>query len=326
MRYIIIGAGAVGGTVGGLLHENGSEVVLVARGAHHDALRTHGLRLTTPEGARTLRIPVVAGPADLEPCPDDVLIVAVKIQDAAAALDAWAGRWREHPVVCAQNGVEGERLALRRFADVYGMCVWLPSTHLEPGRVTAPCAPYTGFLHLGRYPSGADETARLISADLEKGPFRAPVTEDVMRWKYAKLLDNLANAVEALSGPIEAEAARQVCAWGREEGRAVFAAAGIDAVGEEEQGTARGGLMQVQPIEGERHGGSSWQSLARGTGSIEADYLNGEVVLLGRRFGVPTPVNALLQEYAATAVREGHAPGALKGDDLYARAVAARAE
>ena len=47
-----------------------------------------------------------------------------------------------------------------------------------------------------------------------------------------------------------------------------------------------------------RPGASSWQSLARGTGSIEADYLNGEIVLLGRLHGVATPVNAALQRLA----------------------------
>ena len=52
-------------------------------------------------------------------------------------------------------------------------------------------------------------------------------------------------------------------------------------------------------IEGARaRGGSTWQSLARGTGTIETDYLNGEIALLGRLHGVPTPVNAALQAIA----------------------------
>ena len=65
-----------------------------------------------------------------------------------------------------------------------------------------------------------------------------------------------------------------------------------------------------------RPGASSWQSLARGTGSIEADYLNGEIVLLGRLHDVPTPVNLLLQRTAARAAREGLAPGSIRVDDL----------
>ena len=63
---------------------------------------------------------------------------------------------------------------------------------------------------------------------------------------------------------------------------------------------------------GEWQGGSSWQSLARGAGSIEAEYLNGEIVLLGGLYGVATPVNELLQRWRCAPRRRGRrrAPGA----------------
>ena len=211
MRYIIIGAGAVGGAVGGRLAGAGHEVVLVARGAHHEALRDGGLRLRVPDGSYTYRVPAVDGPAALgELRPDDVLVLAVKTQDTVGALQTWGpapvaggGTAAERlPLFCAQNGVEGQRLALRVFQHVYGVCVWLPATHLRPGEVSAAGAPLTGILHLGRYPHGTDETARLVAADLEKTRFlEAPVVADVTRWQYAKLLTNLNNTVMALSGP-----------------------------------------------------------------------------------------------------------------------------
>jgi 2-dehydropantoate 2-reductase len=65
-----------------------------------------------------------------------------------------------------------------------------------------------------------------------------------------------------------------------------------------------------------RGGGSSWQSLNRGTGTIEADYLNGEIALLGRLHGVPTPLNDLLQRLANGFARERRAPGSLPFDEL----------
>ena len=80
------------------------------------------------------------------------------------------------------------------------MCVWLPATHLEPGVVEANGVPLAGLLHIGRYPSGADATAERIGADLTASGFLAPVTADVMRWKYGKLLANLSNATEAVCG------------------------------------------------------------------------------------------------------------------------------
>ena len=154
MRYIVIGAGAIGGTIGGRLAASGHEVVLVARGAHLDALRARGLRLATPDGTSTLDIPAVAGPGELGLREDDALLLATKTQDAEPLLAEWAwqplrnGPVRDDtvaadalPVVCAQNGVASERIALRRFRQVYGMCVWLPATHLEPGVVEANGVP-----------------------------------------------------------------------------------------------------------------------------------------------------------------------------------------
>ena len=129
----------------------------------------------------------------------DVLVLATKVQDAAgllARLDAPS----DMPVVCAQNGVAGERIALRRFERVYGVCVMLPASHLEPGRVVAAGAPRPGSLDVGRYPAAPiDETAEAVAADLRGSGFLSTAREDVMPWKRAKLLRNVGNAVEALA-------------------------------------------------------------------------------------------------------------------------------
>ncbi|MEU1403646.1 2-dehydropantoate 2-reductase N-terminal domain-containing protein [Streptomyces sp. NPDC005728] len=327
MRYIIIGAGAVGGTVGGRLAQAGHEVVLVARGRHLTALGEQGLRLRVPEGELTYRLPAVDGPSPLgELRADDVLVLAVKTQDTVAALEIWGdapvaggGTAAERlPLVCLQNGVEGQRLALRRFRHVYGVSVWLPSTFVEPGVVSAAGTPLTGILHLGRYPHGTDDTARRIAADLEASCFEVPVVPDVARWQYAKLLTNLGNTLQALSGPDdgqEARAALRERVWA--EGVAVLDAAGIACASAEEQKQARGDKVTLVPLEGApRGGGSSWQSLARGTGTIEADHLNGEIVLLGRLHGVPTPLNELLQRLANQFAREHRAAGSLPVAEL----------
>jgi 2-dehydropantoate 2-reductase len=325
MRYIIIGAGAVGGSIGGRLFDSGHEVVLVARGAHLAALRDHGLRLVVPGGERILSIPAVSGPEEVELRPDDVLILAVKSQDTAATLDAWAGRpvsgggtaGERLPLLCAQNGVDNERSALRRFRHVYGVCVWLPSSFLEPGVVQAPCTPLTGILHIGRYPGGTDETCRLIADDLMKSVFDAPIHESVMRWKYGKLIDNLGNSVQAVCGLELGGAISELYDLVREEGRQVLAAAGIDFVDMAESSAFRGDRVQLSP-DVPRYGGSTWQSLSRGTGSIEADYLNGEIVLLGRMYGVPTRANEIFQREAQRLAREAVPPGSLNPEDLLA--------
>jgi 2-dehydropantoate 2-reductase len=138
-----------------------------------------------------------------------------------------------------------------------------------------------------------------------------------MRWKYRKLIMNLYNALDALLGhrpwPDEVTSAISL------EATEVLASAGIDVASAEEDRERRGDLLTISPVGGAvRGGGSSWQSLERGLGSIETDYLNGEIVLLGRLNGVPTPVNALVQRLAGEAARNKAAPGGLTSEDLLA--------
>ncbi|MET7332724.1 2-dehydropantoate 2-reductase N-terminal domain-containing protein [Nonomuraea sp. NPDC005650] len=310
MRYIVIGAGAVGGTIGARLHQGGHDVLLVARGAHHEALKRDGLRLITPGSTETLDIPAADGPVPARE--DDVLILATKSQDTLAALAGWPS---DLPVVCAQNGVANERMVLRRFDRVYGMCVWLPSQHMEPGVVAAYGHPYSGLLHVGRYPQGVDDLAERIAGDLGKHGLVGLTQPDVMRWKYGKLLSNLGNAVEALLGHVPGR--DDVVESARAEARAVLDRAGIAYSTPAEEASLRGHQVDIQPIEGiVRGGGSSWQSLARSTGSIEADYLNGEIVLLGRLHGVPTPVNEVLRREANRFAQERQAPGSMPLETL----------
>ena len=336
MRYIIIGAGAVGGTIGGCLAVAGHEVVLTARGAHLDALRARGLRLSTPSGTDAVPAPAIGGPDEIDLRLGDVLVVATKSQDSVAVLTEWAGRpvagggtaGHDLPVICAQNGVANERFALRRFAHVYGMCVWLPAAHVAPGEVAAYGQPLAGLLWVGRYPAGTDETIERVAADLAGSRFLAPVSPEVMRWKHRKLLGNLGNAIEALCVPPDggldgnaAAAARELRERAAAEGVAVLDAARIGYATAAEVDEVRGHHVDYAPVVGTpRGGGSSWQSLTRGTGSIEADFLNGEIVLLGREHGVPTPVNEALQRLANRAAADRLPPGSLSPGEILAAA------
>jgi len=310
MRFVVYGAGAIGGLIAGLLHAAGADVVAIARGAHLEAIRAGGLRVRLPEGASTCRVPVVGHPRDVRFTDDDVVLLAVKSQHTSEALAALRAAAGDVPVICAQNGVDNERAALRRFSWVYGMCVMCPATHTEPGVVVGNGTPNRGILDLGRYPSGSDALAASVAAALSAAQFVSLARPDIMRWKYRKLVMNVGNAAEALCGPIAPDS--ELVRRARAEAEQVFAAAALDVATADEDRERRGTLVRLQPVEGQRRaGGSSWQSLQRGTGDIEADYLNGEIVLLGRLYGVATPVNALLATEAAAAAADHRPPGAV---------------
>ncbi|MEU4238235.1 rhodanese-like domain-containing protein [Actinoplanes sp. NPDC026619] len=319
-RYIVIGAGAVGASLAAELHRAGVETLLVARGAHLAALRDGGLRYVRPDGEHTLRLPVAAGPAEVELAEGDVLLLATKTQDTAAAIVAWA--WQpvkradgsagtaaaDLPIVTLQNGLENERIALRSFEHVIGGVVWIPALHLEPGVVVNRGTPEPAVLWLGRYPEGADRVAATIADDLRRGSLTVHVVPDVAAHKAAKLLGNLVNGLDALYPPSELRAAAVAAL--RDEARAVYAAAGITPA------TPDPGGFGAAEIPGrERGGNSTWQSLAR-QAPPEIDYLSGEIVLLGRLHGVATPHNEAIRRRIHRAVAEATPAGSLGDADL----------
>jgi 2-dehydropantoate 2-reductase len=308
MRFVVYGAGAIGGVVGARLFQAGYEVALIARGAHYEAIRDRGLRIQSPIDDETLAIPVVDHPSHLSLTTDDVVFLAMKSQDTIGACEALdASGPPDLAVACFQNGVENERVVLRHYGNTYAVCVMSPTSHIDPGVVIAQSAPVSGLLDIGRYPHGLDDRAEAIADALNAAKFHSVPRPDVMRWKYTKLLMNLANSIEATVAP-DPEV-RELARIVRTEGEACLRAAGIDFASREEDKERRADRMHVQPVDGEmRGGGSSWQSLARGTRSIEADYLNGEIVTIGRLHGVATPANALMQRVANEQARLGAPP------------------
>ena len=158
MRFIIYGAGGIGGTIGMRLLQADAEVAMIARGAHLEAIRERGLTLLAPGEQVTRRVEVAGHPSELDYRPDDVVLMCMKSQHMETALaDLRAVAPDGIAVVCAQNGVANERAALRRFAIVYAMLVVLPGLHLEPGVVVTHADGTGGVLDLGRYPQGVDE-------------------------------------------------------------------------------------------------------------------------------------------------------------------------
>ncbi|WP_153504107.1 ketopantoate reductase family protein [Cumulibacter manganitolerans] len=331
-RYVIIGTGAIGGTIGGRLAEHGVPVAWVSRGEHAAVLARDGLTLRTPRATYQVCAPVWTAPEEADLGPGDVLVLATKLHQAGAALAAWADATvrDEHgvvgtagetlPVVTATNGLAGEDLALRYFARVYAAAVWCPATHVRPGEVVARYDGDSGIFFLGRYPRAqpADALARAIADDWSGAGLRVPLPDDVMAWKRRKLVANMGNAVDALIVPGDGAAAlTRAC---RKEAEAALAASGEPVVSSAKEKALGASAPRTAAVDGapEEVGSSTFQSLARRTGTIETDYLNGEIVRLGRLHGVPTPVNAALASLARVAAASGAAPRSIPAADVEA--------
>src|ERR1700748_1888730 len=214
-RYVIVGAGAIGGTVGAGLPRGGIPTVLVARGRHAEPLAAAGLTLRTPDGAFHTPVTAVSGAEHLRLTPDDVLVFTTKTQQLDVALQQWVDQPVHGPdgvlgtagdllpAMTALNGVAAEEKALRYFGRVFGVCVWLPAVHLEPGEVIVRSWPVAGQFHIARWPAAAStsDDAELLAGLAESwtaAGILVNVPHDVAPWKYNKLLSNLGNAVGAL--------------------------------------------------------------------------------------------------------------------------------
>lgn len=319
MRVIIYGTGAIGGGVAAAIARSGGEVTAIARGAQLEAIRERGLTVRTPSETFTQSLDIVDGPKAASIGPDDAVLLAMKGQHTQVALEELrAAGVSDQPIFCLQNGVGNEPRALRYFPNVHGVTVMMPAVFMEPGEVAIQSQPKLGLFYVGRYPNGTDDADHALSEVLNGAGIAAFSRENVMASKYGKLVMNLSNIVGAMLGhnAPEGEALRE---GAKAEARAVFEAAGIEWEDVGMDHPDRKAHMNWAEVPGVKAVGTSTaQSLARGTGSVETDWLNGEIAYLGRLHGVPVPINAALTRIAARMAREARAVGSVPLSEIEA--------
>jgi 2-dehydropantoate 2-reductase len=332
-RYVIVGAGAIGGTVGGVLARASVPTVLVARGRHAEILAAEGLTLRTPDGTFHTPVTAVSRPEYLRLTPRDVLVFTTKTQQLDLALQEWVDQpvhgpngvvgtaGELLPAMTALNGVAAEEKALRYFRSVFGICVWLPAVHLQPGEVIVRSWPVVGQFHIGRWPAQCGSAADgEVLDDVDKtwsaAGIAVRVVDDVAPWKYNKLLSNLGNAVGALSA--DGADITEVVAALRHEGEYVLRHAGTEFTSFEVSTAARVDGPTSRPVPGSDTGASNstWQSLSRNTGNVETDYFNGEIVRIAHQHGITAPLNAALARASRDAVRNQLGPSLFSAAQL----------
>lgn len=333
MRFIVHGAGAVGSLVGGWLAENGTEVVLVAREAHAEAISQNGLQIKSDKGDSVVKLTAVTSPSSIAPRADDVILLTVKSSQTAASVQSLRETFPEDtPVICLQNGVRNEELAARRFLTVYGAMGGLSVTMISPGVISHTL---NNIISIGNYPLGCDEFGQEIAAYLNKAGFRVTTNESIMAVKWSKLILNLHNATfsildKHLQLGLVTPAISRFMADVEEEGLHVLDVAGISVADPNNPidfGKRLDDLRQItedpdkiyeaENIPSElRTFPSTWTDLKLKRGETEAGYFNGEIILLGEKYGVPTPYNSTLLNIVETMAAEGTEPGLYTIEEL----------
>lgn len=303
----MLGAGAIGASVGALLHEAGARCVLIARGEHGRAL-AEGVELRFPETARRIRVPSAAALTEAAPRDDDLILLATMGQHTEAAI---APIPASIAVASFQNGLTPLDAIAHRGHPTLAAMVYVPAERRAPGVVTLPGVPVPGSILLGGWPRGQHRWGEWLVARLAAAGFRAEVERDIAPWIRAKLLVNVGGVVVALCDQPSSE----VIEAARDEARAVWRAAGepfedIDAL------MARVGRLQTAAIDGRaRVGGSTRAALARGD-ELETACLHASIIAGGRAVGVATPINEGLVRIAARAASEGWLPGSVEASAL----------
>lgn len=294
MKIAVIGAGGVGGTFGAALANAGADVWFLARGAHLDAMRTSGLRITGGRG-ETHVVPTQATDDPAAIGPVDVVLFCVKLWDVESAGE------RIRPligpgtaVIPLQNGIDAsDRLIpILGAGAVMGGVAQVSATIEGPGVVRQ-----TGtFMKLifGELAGGRGARGEAFLAMCQKAGFDAEHSDKILTELWLKFIILATNsAITAATrqplGKLRADpeilalfeaATKEVVAVARAKGVPL-----PDNAAERNRAFVAGAPPAMMA--------SMAHDLIKGN-RIELPWLSGKVVALGRELGVPTPVHSVL--------------------------------
>ena len=185
MKVAVFGTGGVGGYFGGRLALAGVDVHLTARGAHLEALRTGGLRVTSTKGDFQVDLPATDDPSQIGPC--DYVLFSVKsfdTEDAAALLPALMGE--ETAILSFQNGVDNEEKIARIVGrkHVMGGAAYIFSRIVEPGVVAHTGGP--ARIVFGEMGGPRSQRAERLLDICRKANIDADLSDDIHRVLWDK--------------------------------------------------------------------------------------------------------------------------------------------
>ena len=302
MRLLVLGAGAIGSVIGGLLADAGHDVTLLGRPWHLEAVRRQGLAITGLWGEHRVkeRLQTAICPDEIRRPPEfDWILVCVKSHQTAEAARLLPGLLGPKTLVCAfQNGlgnydilrqaVSAERVALARV--IFG-------AEIKPGavRVTV-CA--DDVLIGSPDPRFPREQAVQLATALQESGIPSRTTASILVELWAKVLYNcalngLSTVLEVPYGKLlEQDATRRVMEAVIEEAYRVAAAHRIPLVPSTAEAYRERLFTRLIP-DTAAHQSSMLQDVRRGK-PTEIESLNGAIVRLAEQAGLAAPMNALV--------------------------------
>ena len=223
--------------------------------------------------------------------------------------------------------MRNEEILARQFQQVYGGLVEFSGNYLSPGLVEHT---RNNLVAVGRYPEGVDPVAERITADLTAAGFRVECHPQVMNLKWWKLLLNVNNALLALLGcwlqkahsdpniyPLMADVMGESLSVLRKANIHPQAPQGLPPIEATIEKLRNGGFACEYDLPAERRTyPSTWQDLRLRRQATEVDFLNGEIVRLGKNLGVPTPLNSILVNLIHSAVEHKDPPGKYSPEEI----------
>lgn len=289
MRVAVMGAGAVGGYFGALLHRGGLDVTFVARGPHLEAIKARGLQIKSYRGDFTVSARAVGDPMEVGSV--DLILICVKAYDTESAARQCLPSIRKGTILLSlQNGVDNEEkiAAIVGEERVLGGVAYIGAGVSEPGVILHTAE---GKIAFGEITGGISSRVRQLEQNFRETGLPAEISSDIQAILWDKLCWNATfNALNALlegdvRSVVERPDVRELARRVMEEVRAVAAAHGIhlpeDLVERHLRWTAKAPAGMKT---------STRQDLEAGR-ALEVEALNGVVVHKGKAAGVSTPYN-----------------------------------
>ena len=292
MRIAVMGAGGLGGCLGGLLAKAGNDVILIARGAHLDAIRRNGLRIKRRAAEFLVEVDATDDPSRVGTV--DLILFTVKTYHNPLAIPAIKPMVGPHTnVLTFQNGVESHDQLGAELGPEHclpGVC-WASAYVESPGVITEAVGARISF---GEADGIDGPRVQEIQRIFQDAGVAAEVSSDPLQGLWLKFV-----LLASVAGITSASRTRIKGLIQYPEGHKLFRAAVSEAVA---VGRARGvnlpqdlieqRMSQVESLP-EDFQTSMHVDIENGR-PLELEALNGAVVRVSREVGVPTPIHSFL--------------------------------